>query len=367
MVSNPGLEGVVVAETNISLVDGLNGKLVYRGHWAKDLAIRHTFEEVAHLLWYGFLPNHSKLHELAQSFKKYRFLDADTKQLLHQLPKELDIMSAVRTAISSLGHRYDAWPPTEEDALKLTAMVPTVIAYHYRRQKGWNVIEPHPELDHISNYLYMLNGEVPGEALVKALSAYFILTMEHGMNASTFSARVVLSTQSDMVSAICAAIGAMKGPLHGGAPSEVVNMLNEIGSKERAETWIRNHLENGHRLMGFGHRVYKTRDPRAEALKEVIRKMDAKDPWLDLASYVEDLAIKLLEEYKPGRRLYTNVEFYAAAVMRAISLPMELFTPTFTASRMVGWTAHVIEQGQNNRIFRPQSAYVGLMPDESMG
>jgi citrate synthase len=203
---------------------------------------------------------------------------------------------------------------------------------------------------------------VPEGAHTEALSAYLILTMEHGMNASTFSARAVASTESDLISAIVGAIGSMKGPLHGGAPSGVTDMLEAIGTKEQAEPWLRAALQRGERLMGFGHRIYKTTDPRAIALSEVTRRVAGEDPWLDLANHVEETAQALLAEFKPHRRLYTNVEFYAAAVMRAIGLPSELFTPTFTASRMVGWTAHVLEQATVNRIFRPQSTYVGPMP-----
>lgn len=269
----PGLEGVIAAQTGISLVDGNNGRLVYRGHWAKELAERHCFEEAAYLLWHGRLPDNRELKELKEALRTHRVLSADTLRLIEVLP------------------------------------------------------------------------------------------LEHGLNASTFAARVVTSTASDLVSAVCAAIGAMKGPLHGGAPSEVLYMLEDIGNKSNAEPWLRERLERGERLMGFGHRVYKTRDPRAEALRTVTATLTQGDPWLDLAVYVEETAIRLLQEYKPGRRLYTNVEFFAAAVMRSVSMPAELFTPTFTASRMVGWTAHIAEQAANNRIFRPQSTYIGALPE----
>jgi citrate synthase len=186
--------------------------------------------------------------------------------------------------------------------------------------------------------------------------------MEHGMNASTFSGRVTLSTQADLFTAVSAAIGTMSGPLHGGAPSEVIAMLEQIGSKERAEPWLRNVLESGGRLMGFGHRIYKTIDPRAEALRLVTQQLTGSDPAFELALHVEETAIRLLEQYKPGRRLYTNVEFFAAAIMTAVQLPPALFTPTFTAARVVGWTAHMLEQSAHNRIFRPQSVYTGPMP-----
>jgi len=359
----PGLEGVIAAETSVSLVDGQNGLLVYRGHWAKELAVQHSFEEVCFLLWYDTLPNEEELERHRERLTAAREVDQRTFAILQSLSKRSDVMSAIRTALSSLGPACSAWPPTVEDAVRLTAVVPTLIAYFYRMQNDLAIVEPRKDLDHVSNYLYMLHGSVPSQAHSRALESYCILTMEHGMNASTFAARVVLSTQSDIVSALCGAIGAMMGPLHGGAPSEVMDMLDQIGGKSNAEVWLRNRLDMGKRLMGFGHRIYKTRDPRAEALKTVVQTFSKDDPWFDLAAHVEEAAIKLLEEYKPGRKLYTNVEFYAAAVLRAVSIPPQLFTPTFTASRMVGWTAHILEQSVNNRIFRPQSHYVGKMPD----
>ncbi len=211
----------------------------------------------------------------------------------------------------------------------------------------------------------MLTGELPSFTHVKALEAYMILTMEHGMNASTFTSRVVSSTESDMVSAVTGAIGAMKGPLHGGAPTGVIDMLNEIKEKENAERWIRRKLEKKEYLMGFGHRVYKTRDPRAEVLSTICQRIGQDDAWLNLAGYVEKMAILLLNEYKPGRKLYTNVEFYAAAVMKALNMSPDLFTPTFTVSRMVGWAAHVIEQSLDNTIFRPEAKYIGNRPVEN--
>ncbi|MCK9905554.1 citrate synthase/methylcitrate synthase, partial [Frankia sp. Cpl3] len=229
------------------------------------------------------------------------------------------------------------------------------------RLNGKEPLAPNADLDHTANYLYMLKGEVPKDAHVRALDAYLILTQEHGMNASTFAARVVSSTRSDLVSAITAAIGALKGPLHGGAPSEVTEMIEAIGTKENAEPWMRKKLESGERLMGFGHRVYKTIDPRATALSGVASELSANDPWFDLATHVEKVGMELLKEFKPDRKLHTNVEFFAAAVMRAVGLDDSIFTPTFAVSRVVGWSAHVLEQAANNRIIRPQSNYTGII------
>jgi citrate synthase len=358
-----GLEGVVVAETQVSLVDGEKGHLVYRGHWAKELALNNDFEEVAYLLLFGSMPSHEQKVEFTEQLKRYRSIPASLREVISRLPLSMDMMSFLRTAISAMGDERFLWPPSIDQAIKVIAILPTLIAYRTHQINGTEEIEPNESLNHIENYLYMLHGYTPAPIHVQALTAYFILTMEHGMNASTFSARAVLSTQSDYISAIVGAIGAMKGPLHGGAPSGVIKMLNEIATPDRAEAWLRSKLEQGERLMGFGHRVYKTHDPRAQALRNLAIHLSGQDPWLDLALLVEDLAIRLLEEYKPGRRLYTNVEYYAAAVMRAIQMPDELFTPTFTASRAVGWSAHILEQAQNNRIFRPESRYVGRMPE----
>ncbi len=358
-----GLEGIVVAETDLSLVDGINGHLVYRNHWARDLAINHTFEEVAHLLWFGHLPSAEECKALEDKLAAQRELPAHVKAAIDAIPADVDMMSVLRSAVSLLGESGHSWPPTIDQVISVTAKMPTIVAYRFARLTGKQPIEPNPALKHTANYLYMLQGKEPVAAHVRALDAYLILTQEHGMNASTFAARVVSSTRSDLISAITAAIGALKGPLHGGAPSEVTEMVEAIGTKENAEPWLRHKLENGERLMGFGHRVYKTIDPRATALRVVASQLSADDPWFDLATHIEKVALELLDEYKPGRKLHTNVEFFAAAVMRAVGLKDEMFTPTFAISRVVGWSAHVLEQAANNRIIRPQSNYTGSMPE----
>lgn len=358
-----GLDGIVVAQTDLSLVDGLNGHLVYRNYWARDLAISHTFEEVAHLLWYGHLPNEQELASLKASFVTNRELPDYVKTAIDEIPSDVDMMSVLRTGVSLLGRGEASWPPSLEQVIAVTAKFPTIIAHRQARLEGREPLAPRADLDHTANYLYMLTGDEPSAGHVRALDAYLILTQEHGMNASTFAARVVTSTQSDLYSALTAAVGTLKGPLHGGAPSEVTQMIEEIGTKENAEPWLRDALENGKRIMGFGHRIYKTTDPRATALRVVASDLSKEDPWFDLANHVEQVALKLLEEYKPGRKLNTNVEFFAAAVMRAIGLSDELFTPTFAVSRAVGWCAHVMEQSSNNRIIRPGSIYTGKMPE----
>ncbi|WP_019533273.1 citrate synthase/methylcitrate synthase [Paenibacillus ginsengihumi] len=364
-----GLEGVVAADTEIGHVNGQEGELVYQGYWAKDLAVRHSFEEVAYLLWYGKLPGARELDDFQSRLAQERRLTPELRRLLEAMPADAPVMSALISAAAAM-NREEEGPPSVEQAVRLTAMLPVAIAYRYRRANGLGWPEDagaagEASADregHVAHYLRLLFGRPAAEAHVRAMNAYMILAMEHGLNASTFAGRVVASTGSDMFSAVAASIGAMKGPLHGGAPSGVIRLLEEIGTEDRAESYMRKLLERGERLMGFGHRVYKTLDPRAEALREVAAALAGSDPWLDLARHTEQTAIRLLAEYKPGRRLFTNVEFYAAAVMRAVQMPPELFTPTFTAARVVGWTAHVLEQSRNNRIFRPESVYVGPMP-----
>lgn len=353
-----GLKGIIAAQTTISHIDGKEGVLIYRGYEIGELS-HLSFEEAAFLLWYGYLPTMVDAVVIEKKLSSYRFLTPLMKDILHSLPKEMDMMSVLRTVISSEGGSEYKWKPTIEEAMRLTAVIPTIIAYRFNKVMDKPSIDPDPQLNHVENYLYMLTGKTPSKAVAAALKTYMVLTIEHGMNASAFSARVTASTESDLVSAITSAIGTMKGPLHGGAPSGVIDLLNEIGTPEKAESAIKGKLLKGEKLMGFGHRVYKTHDPRAIALRHTLLENMGDDHSLDLALFVEKKAIQLLAEIKPGRGLYTNVEFYAAAIMKSINLPSDLFTPTFTASRIVGWTAHVIEQAENNTIYRPQSEYIG--------
>lgn len=355
-----GLKGIVAAETLISDIDGENGHLFYRGYEIRDITKKFSFEEAAYLLWFGRFPNEEQLNLLKYQLKQNRDLPENIRVILDLLPPSMDLMSVIRTAISAEGGNSDyGWKPTISQAIRLTALVPTIIAYRKRQLEGKEFVPHRSDLDFVANYLYTLNGKAPLAAHVEALETYMILTLEHGMNASTFSARVTASTESDLISAITAAIGTMKGPLHGGAPSGVIELLDEIALVGDAEKVIRAKLTRGEKLMGFGHRVYRTHDPRAISLKAKLLDMVGEDEWLDLAMEVEDTAINLLAELKPGRSLYTNVEFYAAAIMKAINMDLVLFTPTFTASRMVGWTAHVIEQAENNTIYRPEAKYIG--------
>lgn len=359
-----GLKGITCVETSISHIDGEKGRLIYRGHHAKDIALNHSFEEAAYLILFGKLPSTEELQVFKGKLAAERNLPEHIERLIQSLPNNMDDMSVLRTVVSALGENTYIFHPKTEEAIRLIAITPSIIAYRKRWTRGEQAIAPSSQYGHVENYYYMLTGEQPSEAKKKALETYMILAMEHGMNASTFSARVTLSTESDLVSAVTSALGTMKGPLHGGAPSAVTKMLEDIGEKEHAEAYLKEKLEKGERLMGFGHRVYKTKDPRAEALRQKAEEVVSNDRDLDLALHVEAEAIRLLEIYKPGRKLYTNVEFYAAAVMKAIDFDDELFTPTFSASRMVGWCAHVLEQAENNMIFRPSAKYTYAIPEE---
>ncbi|MFC7370259.1 citrate synthase/methylcitrate synthase [Fictibacillus iocasae] len=361
-----GLKGIVAAETSISHIDGNEGRLVYRGYEIADITEKCCFEEAAYLLWYGVLPDETQLQQLKTELKNNRQLSGSMKTIIDQLPPSMDMMSVIRTAVSAEGSAAYSWKPDVSQAIRLTALLPSIIAYRNSMLEGKRYSEPVESFDHVENYLYMLKGEKPTRAHVEALETYMILTLEHGMNASTFSARVTASTESDMVSAVTSAVGTMKGPLHGGAPSGVIDLLENISAEGTVEGVIRRKLQNGEKLMGFGHRVYKTHDPRSLALKDKLRELVGNDEWLDLALIVEEKAVELLAEFKPGRSLYTNVEFYAAAIMKAVQLESSLFTPTFTASRVVGWTAHVLEQAEDNTIYRPQSEYVGTFVKSSI-
>jgi citrate synthase len=277
------------------------------------------------------------------------------------LPADTAPMDALRTGLSALGavdhENFDETPDLDE-AIGIAARFPGILAAFFRLRSGEEPVKAKAGHNTAQSYLWQLFGNEPEERHWKPLETYLVLLADHGMNASTFTARVIASTQSDLVSALTGAVGALKGPLHGGAPSKVLDMLNAIGSADNVENWLNNALDHGDRLMGFGHRVYKAEDPRAEILREMART--ASDPeFFALSKKTEDKTLELLNERKPGRRLYTNVEFYSAAVLAAVGLPGDMFTPTFAVARSVGWSAHVLEQVSNNRLIRPQSQFVG--------
>ncbi len=361
-MSGKGLEGVVAATTSLSLIDGNAGRLIYHGYEIGDLAAHASFEETAYLLWYGTLPNTNELAQLRAQMARQRALPEQIITIIQAHPANADPMAVLRTAVSALGSTDEfSGDPSLAQAISLTAKIPIILATFQRHRQGLPPLTSRVDLSHTANYLYLLTGKEPAPSHVRALDAYLVLTADHGMNASTFTARVIASTLSDLISSITGAIGALKGPLHGGAPARVAEMLEAIGTPERAESWLRAELERGARIMGFGHRVYKAEDPRAVALRKLAGELAGEQDaaWLALAYHVENVALRLLAEYKPGHKLYTNVEFYAAAVLRGVGLPADLYTPTFAASRTVGWTAHVLEQLGDNRLIRPAAEYVG--------
>ncbi len=356
----PGLEGIIGAQTAISMVDGANGRLVYQGYVIADLAEEMSFEEVAFLLWEGRLPNRSELEALSAELGGSRELTDAARDTLAALPVDTDPMDALRSVVSVQGVEHRLAKPTRPLAIHATASFPTILATFYRRQKDLEPVEPRRDLGHAANYLYMMNGKEASPEIVRALNTYLVLLADHGMNASTFTARVVASTESDLISCLVGAIGALKGPAHGGAPSAVIEQIEQIGTADNAKPWMRDARKRGVRFMGFGHRVYRVYDPRAKILKEMCERMNPK--FYALARAVEETALTILHEEHPERPQSTNVEFYSAGVLQAIGLPKEYFTPTFAVSRVAGWSAHVLEQAAHNRIIRPQSEYIGPEP-----
>jgi citrate synthase len=369
--SNPtaprGLDGVVAAQTRLSHVDGLAGQLVIGGYAVEDLAGQVSFEEAAHLLWKGSLPSSAERSALTAAIAAQRELPESTLQGIRAAAKASPI-DALRMACATLSLDVakpdDVTPEADfARAILLTARFPTVVAAHARIASGQEPIPPRSDLSLAANFLYMVQGKEPDPIVARALDTYWVTVIDHGMNASTFTARVIASTRSDMVSAVTGAVGALKGPLHGGAPGPVLDMLVSIGEADNAERWIRNRLAQGERIMGFGHRVYKVRDPRAEVLSKVAESLSAarlEDRALyDLARQVEQVASRVLEEHKPGRNLRTNVEFYTALVLQAIGLHPRQFVAMFACGRVAGWCAHVIEQHAEDHLIRPQSQYVG--------
>ncbi len=349
---SPGLEGVLAGETALGRVDGQQGRLLYRGYRIGDLVERGSYGAVANLLWTDAWDASHRLPTAA--------VPDPVVAILRALPASAKPMDALRTAVSAWGATQTLdWPPTVEQARALTSFSPSALAAFARLREGKDPIEPDPSLDLAEGFLFQLNGERPDHGTARALDAYFIVGAEHGFNASTFTARVITSTRSDIASAVAGAIGTMKGPLHGGAPSEVVDQLAKVRSVDRAEAWIRGALDRGERLMGFGHRVYRAYDPRAAALRTVAESMEHKPDWLELAIQVEDVALRLLAERHPERAIKTNVEYYAAPVLQGVGLTPDLFPATFSLARHAGWTAHVLEQAAMNRLIRPDVRYVG--------
>lgn len=360
---SPGLRGVIAAETRLSRVDGLAGELVIAGYALEDLAPHARFEQVVYLLWHDHLPDPDALAAFSAELAARRALSDAAYDLLRvAAARKLAPMDALRLAAGALTLSLDDPDDAREAALVCVAAFPTLVAAYWRLLNDERPVAPDPALGHAANLLYMLRGTPPSPQAARALETYLNTVVDHGLNASTFAARVIISTGSDMIAAVVGAVGALKGPRHGGAPGPALDMVYEIGVPERAEAYLRAKLDAGELLMGFGHRVYKVRDPRADVLAR------AADDFMTegdnaalyaLAKTVEAEALRLLEIYKPGRRLQTNVEYYTALLLHGLNLPSALFSPIFAVGRVGGWTAHAFEQIAQGDIIRPESRYTG--------
>jgi citrate synthase len=355
-----GLEDVVVSTSTICDVNGKTGQLIYRGYDVHDLSQKSSFEEVVYLLWHEDLPNRQQLDELSSQLRANRAIPGPVVDLLRSVPKDANPMDVLRTAVSLLGvhdpdKRDNSIEATRRKAMRLTAQIPTIIGTYQRFREGKEPVAPDSSLSHAEYMLYALNGQKPDDYATKTMDVALILHADHELNASTFSARVTIATLSDIYDAITAAIGTLSGPLHGGANEQVMRMLQQVGSEESAESWIRDALARKARIMGFGHRVYKTDDPRATELKEMSRELGERagqPQWYRMSDRIQKV---MLQE----KGLYANVDFYSASTYFVMGIPIDLYTPIFAASRISGWSAHVMEQLTNNRLIRPRSDYVG--------
>jgi citrate synthase len=367
----PGLKGVVVAQTNLGDVRGAEGFYHYRQYSAVELATRYGLEDVWFLQLEGRLPDEAEGRAFRAEVAAARHLPDVVSAALASVAACAGAgpLDALRTALSLVGGALPARPvydltPAERraDALRLAASVPTLVAALHRLQHGLAPLEPRDDLGHAAAYLAML-GLDASPAQARAVEQYLMLTVEHGFNASTFTGRVVASTGADVAACVVAAVGALSGPLHGGAPSRALDTLDEIGTADRIDPWIRERVLSGGRIMGFGHPVYRTEDPRSRMLRGLARQLADEDAGsaalVGLAETVERRVVELLAELKPGRALHANVEFYAGVVMQLAGLPRELFTPTFAVARVIGWTTHVLEQATDSKIIRPSARYVG--------
>ncbi len=359
-MTEKGLREIVAAQTKISDIDGELGKLWYVGYDIADLAERATFEEVVYLLHHGTLPTQDELDELNEFLTPERDLSPFMSDLMATLAQQASPMSMLRTSISAAStYDPDGWddsPAAEyRKAMRLVAETPTFIATYHRLRTGQEIVPPNPKLPHAANFLWMLSGEEPDIEDAMALDSTFTLYADHTMNASTFTARIIASTLSDMFSAITGAIGALKGPLHGGANEESMKMAEEIGTPDRAAAYVADRLSRHEKVMGFGHAVYRTMDPRATVLKGLAREVGARHDDIVWADIFEALQATVYEQ----KQLWPNVDLYAAAVYHVLGIPTDLMTPVFALARMAGWTAHVREQYADNKVIRPGSEYVG--------
>ncbi len=355
-----GLEGVIAAHSRLSDVKGDIGQLIYCGYDINELAGRVTYEEVVHLLHHNHLPNAKELAELKATLAGFRELPQGVIDIITTLPKETPPMHAIRTGVSALGCfdttcDDDSQHAQRRKALRLISQIPVVTAYFHRHRQGLPLVHPDPVLGEAANFLYMIDAVKPSVEKENTIDMCYVLHADHGMNASTFSARVTIATLSDMYSAITTAIGTLKGPLHGGANEGVIKMLQEIGSLDKVDDWVADALAQKKKIMGIGHRVYKTLDPRAPHLKRMAQILsselgDAK--WIQMSERIAEIMFK-------QKGLNANVDFYSATVYYSLGIPTDLFTPIFAIARTSGWTAHVLEQLADNRLIRPQSVYTG--------
>jgi citrate synthase len=357
-----GLDGVVAAQTKLSSIDGQRGILTYCGIDIHELAEKASYEEVVHLLWYGRLPNRQELADLDSRLSANRPIPTQIINILRATPGNGVPMVVLRNAVSALAmfdpDAEDISPEaTRRKAERLTAQMGTIMAAYHRIRQGLEPIDPDPKLSHTPNLLYMLTGDQPDPALVKALDLYQVLLADHGMNASTFTARVVASTQADLHSAVSAALGALKGPLHGGAAEATMRMLFEIGDVDKADAFVDNAFKTKRKIMGIGHRIYKTGDPRVVHIRKTSLELGERRgelKWFHILEEVEKAVLKY-------RQLYANVDFFSSTMLYYIGIPVDMFTPMFAASRIAGWSAHVIEQYADNVLIRPQSEFIGQL------
>ncbi|MFI0896220.1 citrate synthase/methylcitrate synthase [Streptomyces sp. NPDC020983] len=365
-----GLKGVIVTDTVLGDVRGAEGFYHYREFSAVELAASRSFEDVWHLMVHGTLPTPAERARFTAQTAALRHLSPEVGAALPAVARATGPsgpLAGLRTALSLTGAAagfrpvYDLDPAARQaDALAACAAVPTLLTALHRLGRGLEPVEPRDDLPYAANYLYMLTGEEPDPARARAVEQYLISTVDHGFNASTFTARVIASTGADLAACLVGAVGALSGPLHGGAPSRALDTLDAIGTPERIDGWLREHIAAGERIMGFGHPVYRTEDPRSRLLKGIAREIGGE--LVDFAVRVEERAEALLAELKPGRELHINVEFYAGVVMELCGLPREMFTPTFAAARVVGWSANILEQASDSKIIRPSARYVGTPP-----
>lgn len=363
-----GLQDVVAAPSRICYIDGEQGILAYGGYNIHDLAVHSNFEEVIYLLWHGRLPQQAELNELRASLAAHRAIPAELVAMMKSFPADTKPMDALRTAVSALG-LYD---PDKDDnsiaanwrkAVRVTSQIGAVVAAFHRLRQGLEPLEPKTDLSLAGNFLWLLNGAEPSEVETKALDIALILHADHEFNASTFAARVTVATLTDMYSAITSAIGTLAGPLHGGANEAVMKMLLEIGEPEKVDEYMANAFATGKKIMGFGHRVYHTEDPRATHLRrmsEATAERQGNPKWFAMSKRIEELVIAEMD--RKGKKIRANVDFYSASTYFMLGITVDLFTPIFAISRISGWTAHVMEQLQNNRLIRPRADYTGAMP-----